>query len=62
MLTRAELLVLQPALYERGFPSGPPDGVMGPATRDGHRSFQRSIGLPADGYPTLDMVQRLEGC
>jgi len=59
-LTRAELQALQTALNERGFPSGPPDGVMGPATRDGLRRYQRSIGLPADGYPTLDVLQRLQ--
>ncbi|HSI55921.1 MAG TPA: peptidoglycan-binding domain-containing protein, partial [Ideonella sp.] len=44
----------------RGFASGKPDGVMGPATRDGLRRYQRSIGLPADGYPTPDLLQRLQ--
>jgi len=59
-LTRGQLLALQTALNERGFASGTVDGMMGPATRDALRHYQRSIGLPADGYPTLDLLQRLQ--
>ncbi|MBE0550403.1 MAG: lytic murein transglycosylase [Rubrivivax sp.] len=58
-LSRMQLLALQTALNERGFPSGTPDGVMGPATREGIRRYQRSLGLPADGYPTIDLLERL---
>ena len=58
-LSRTQLLALQTALNERGFPSGTPDGVMGPATREGIRRYQRSLGLPADGYPTIDLLERL---
>ncbi|MBT9595952.1 MAG: lytic murein transglycosylase [Vitreoscilla sp.] len=58
-LSRAQTTALQVALNERGFASGAPDGLMGPATRDGLRRYQRSIGLPADGYPTLELLQRL---
>jgi len=59
-LTRSQLLELQTALNDHGFDSGKPDGLMGPATRDALRRFQRSVGLPADGYPTLDLLQRLK--
>ncbi len=59
-LARSQLLALQTALNARGFNSGTPDGVMGPATRDGIRNYQRSLGLPADGYPTPDLLQRLQ--
>ena len=59
-LTRSQLQALQTALNQRGFDSGTPDGVMGPVTRDGLRRYQRSVGLPADGYPTLDLLQRLQ--
>ena len=59
-LTRSQLMALQTALTVRGFDSGTPDGAMGPATRRGVRQFQRSLGLPADGYPTLDLLQRLQ--
>lgn len=58
-LTRSQLLALQTALTERGFDSGTPDGLMGPATRDAIRRYQRSVGLPADGYPDPDLLQRL---
>ena len=59
-LSRSQLRTLQTALNERGFATGAPDGMMGPATRDGLRRYQRSVGLPADGYPTLDLLLRLQ--
>ena len=59
-LTRSQLLALQTALNAHGFDSGTPDGMMGPATQRGLRQYQRSLGLPADGYPTLDLLQRLQ--
>ncbi len=59
-LTRSQLQALQMALNRRGFDSGTPDGVMGPVTRDGLRRYQRSVGLPTDGYPTLDLLERLQ--
>jgi lytic murein transglycosylase len=59
-LTRSQLRDLQTALNQRGFASGTPDGMMGPATRDGLRRYQRSVGLPADGYPSSELLQRLQ--
>jgi membrane-bound lytic murein transglycosylase B len=59
-LSRNQLLALQTALNALGFDSGTPDGTMGPATQRGVRQYQRSLGLPADGYPTLDLLQRLQ--
>jgi membrane-bound lytic murein transglycosylase B len=59
-LTRSQLLELQIALNQRGFDSGTPDGMMGPATRDAIRRYQRSVGLPADGYPDQDLLERLQ--
>ncbi len=59
-LTRSQLQTLQAALNEHGMASGKADGQMGPATRQAIRRYQRSIGLPADGYPTLDLLQRLQ--
>jgi len=60
LLSRSQLLALQTALNERGFDCGTPDGMMGPSTQRGVRRYQRSLGLPADGYPTLDLLQRLQ--
>jgi len=59
-LTRNQLLELQTALNGFGFDSGTPDGMMGPATREGLRRYQRSIGVPPDGYPTLELLQLLQ--
>ncbi len=58
-LSRTQSSELQSALNARGFDAGAADGMVGPATRDALRRFQRSIGLPADGYPTLELLQRL---
>jgi len=59
-LTRSQMQALQSELNERGFDSGAADGMMGPATRSALRRFQRSVGQAADGYPTLDLLQRLQ--
>jgi len=59
-LSRSQVLALQEALRRRGFDSGKPDGLIGPATRAAVRAYQRSLGLPADAYPTVDMLQRLQ--
>jgi lytic murein transglycosylase len=59
-LSRAQLLDLQTALNARGFDAGLPDGLNGPATRDALRRYQRSVGVPADGYPTVELLQRLQ--
>lgn len=58
-LSRSQLIALQTALNQRGFASGTPDGMVGPATREGIRGYQRSVGLPADGYPDTDLLGRL---
>ena len=60
MLSRAQVHELQSALNAQGFGTGTPDGVLGPATRAGVRRFQQQLGLPADGYPTLELLQRLQ--
>lgn len=51
---------MQTILNTRGFDSGTPDGMMGSATRRGIRQYQRSLGLPADGYPSLNLLQHLQ--
>lgn len=58
-LSRSEVLALQIALKQRGFGSGTPDGLIGPATRAAVRAYQRRLGLPADGYPTNELLLRL---
>ncbi|MGY3342308.1 membrane-bound lytic murein transglycosylase B [Bradyrhizobium sp. USDA 4472] len=60
-LSRTERLELQQLLAERGFYKGTPDGQFGAQTRDALRNFQVSIGLPADGFATSDVLDRLRG-
>lgn len=59
-LSRTQMQALQEALNRKGFAAGTPDGVMGPATRAGLRGYQRSLGMAADGYPTVELLQRLQ--
>jgi len=59
-LTRSQVLQMQIALNALGLDSGTPDGMMGPATQRSVRRYQRSLGLPADGYPTLELLQHLQ--
>ncbi len=61
VLTRAERLELQQLLARRGFYRGEPDGQLGGRTREALRSFQASIGTPADGFASADVLDRLRG-
>ncbi|MBV9562373.1 MAG: lytic murein transglycosylase [Bradyrhizobium sp.] len=60
-LSRDERLELQQLLAQRGFYKGTPDGQLGGQTREALRGFQASIGAPADGFATADVLDRLRG-
>jgi len=60
-LSKAERLELQQILAQRGFYKGTPDGQFGGETRQALRSFQASIGAPADGFATENMLEQLRG-
>ena len=60
-LSRAERLELQQLLAQRGFYRGTPDGQLGGETREALRGFQASIGAPADGFASSDVLERLRG-
>ena len=60
-LSRSERLELQQLLAQRGFYKGTPDGQFGGQTREALRNFQASIGAPADGFASSDMLDRLRG-
>ena len=36
------------------------DGLLGPKTRSALRLFQKQAGLPADGHPTPQVIQKLQ--
>src|SRR3982075_258148 len=60
-LSRAERLGLPQLLAPRGFYRGVPDGQLGGLTREALRGFQASIGVPADGFASSDVLERLRG-
>ncbi len=51
---------LQQLLIARGLLTGDPDGVIGPATLEAVRTYQRSKGLPVDGFPSLTILKDLQ--
>ncbi len=60
-LTLVQVREIQARLNAIGFDSGVPDGKLGPLTRAAVRAYQQSQGLPADGFPTLALLRRLQG-
>jgi lytic murein transglycosylase len=58
-LSLAETKELQQLLARRGFDVGKSDGVIGAASRDAIRTMQIKYGLPADGYPSAELLSRL---
>ncbi|MGE3250680.1 MAG: lytic murein transglycosylase [Hyphomonadaceae bacterium] len=58
-LNRDQILELQTALNAQGFDSGAPDGQFGSRTRAAVRGFQQARGLPADGFPTADLLRQV---
>ncbi|HYN38841.1 MAG TPA: lytic murein transglycosylase [Rhodospirillales bacterium] len=60
-LTRYDVVELQSRLTALGFEPGEPDGVVGEKTRRAIRLYQRSVALPADGYPDPGLLQQLRG-
>ncbi|HEY0330154.1 MAG TPA: lytic murein transglycosylase [Rhodopseudomonas sp.] len=61
VLSRAERLELQQLLVQRGYYRGEPDGQLGGQTREALRSYQASIGAPADGFASGEVLERLRG-
>ena len=58
-LSLSERQELQQRLHERGLDTGPLDGIIGRQSRAAIRAFQRTRGLPEDGYPSYQLLQLL---
>src|SRR4029079_18593823 len=58
-LSLADTKELQQLLAKQGFDVGKIDGVIGAATRDAIRTMQVKFGLPADAYPTAELLDHL---
>ncbi|WP_306131538.1 lytic murein transglycosylase [Roseivivax marinus] len=53
------MVALQEALQARGYDVGGADGILGAGTRAAVRDVQRELGLPADAWPTRELLNRL---
>jgi lytic murein transglycosylase len=56
-----ELRELQQLLVRAGFNVGKVDGVMGQQSRTAVKSMQIKYGLPADSWPTAELLARMRG-
>jgi hypothetical protein len=55
----AEIKRLQTALSQRGYDVGKIDGIIGLQTRAAVKDVQMQLGLPADSYPTTELLSRI---
>jgi lytic murein transglycosylase len=60
-LSFEETRQLQQILQRRGYDVGKIDGIIGAQTRAAVRDMQKKTGLPADSYPTPELLSRLRG-
>ncbi len=58
-LSGEQIKELQQLLVRRGYEVGEADGKIGAATRASVKAAQLKLGLPADSYPTEDLIERL---
>jgi lytic murein transglycosylase len=58
-LSPGQISELQRLLTKHGFGSGDIDGKLGLTTRAGVKKAQIQLGLPADSYPTAELIDRL---
>ena len=54
-----QMIRLQEKLAARGHDVGEIDGILGAGTRAAVRAVQAEMGLPVDGWPTTDLLNRL---
>ena len=59
VLDGAQIVEMQQQLAKRGYKVGEPDGKIGYATRIAIRQAQVKAGLPADGYPSPELLSAL---
>jgi len=60
-LSAAQTKELQRLLMGLGYDVGKLDGIVGSKTRAAVKAMQIKFGLPADSYPTADLLRRLRG-
>ncbi len=60
-LTSPQLTELQTLITKQGMDIGRIDGKLGAATRGAVRKLQLKYGMPADSYPSLELIERMKG-
>jgi lytic murein transglycosylase len=60
-LTTAQMMDLQRLLNKHGFKAGDVDGKLGNGTREAVKQAQLKFGMPADSWPTAELLARLGG-
>lgn len=58
-LSGSQMKRLQDKLAQRGYDVGEIDGILGAGTRAAVQDAQKNLGLPADAWPTQDLLGRL---
>jgi lytic murein transglycosylase len=58
-LSLEDTKILQEKLKQRGYDVGGVDGILGTNTRDAVRKEQLRLGLPADAWPTHELLEKL---
>jgi len=58
-LSDSQMKRLQRILANKGYDVGDIDGILGAGTRNAVREEQNRLGMPADGWPTLPLLQTL---
>ena len=60
-LSTQQMMELQRLLTKHGYDVGEADGKLGNATRGAVKKAQQKVGLPANSWPTSDLIARLRG-
>jgi lytic murein transglycosylase len=60
-LSAGEVRAVQKLLAARGYDVGKVDGIIGLQTRTAVKDMQVKLGLPADSYPSRELLQQLGG-
>jgi lytic murein transglycosylase len=60
-LSAEQVKELQVLLNQSGYNAGEPDGKVGTGTRKAVKQAQLKYGLPADSYPSAELIARLRG-
>ncbi len=58
-MPREAVVTIQKLLLARGYAVGAADGIAGTRTRRGIRAFQKKMGYPADGHPSVKLIKQL---